>query len=304
MIKYLPLPFLLISCTSVSPTVQTDNFDYKSVRKILFDVKSAQKESVNKPDTPLLSVISAEISQRFTEAGYPVVSFTHGQSTNRNDPASFSHVMEGVIEDTRLTSTPAGFSFDFGNSSPQSPNFQKTLSAPITCKLTSQKDARQEVALKELKSITISMENFTDNSAGQQEKLKRFYIENIGSTCHNLLSRLQIKPLPPSALDNNAPPDETFAPAVRVETKYKTDTPKLPQQKQYQLDNSETTRETIKQKQLNKAADKVIKKEQLPPPVIVTEKNKENSAPDLRNKEITIFNQGDTVILEFGHTRR
>lgn len=304
MIKYLPLPFLLISCTAVSPPVQTDNFDYKSVRKILFDVKSAQKESVNKPDNALLSIISAEISQRFTEAGYPVVSFTHDQSINRNDPASFSHVMEGVIEDTRLTSTPAGFSFDFGNSGPQSPNFQKTLSAPITCRLTSQKDARQEVVLKELKSITLSIENFTDKPSGQQEKLKRFYIENIGSTCHNLLGRLQIKPLPHPALNNNAPPDETFAPAVRVETQYKTDSSKMPQQKQYQLDNSEATRETTKQKQLNKTTDKVIKKEQLPPPVIVTEENKENSAPDLRNKEITIFNQGDTVILEFGHTRR
>lgn len=278
MSKYTLVLLLLLTGCAPEPIIQPDNFDYKSVKKIVFTIQNKHKQNENNPQ--LFSTIANEISQRFTEAGYPVASSTHNQSLNPDDPTSYSHVMEAVIEDARLTATPVGISFDFGNSDPRATNFQKTLSAPITCTIKSRQDPAQQISLKELKSITTDMENIETNNSEKQEKLKRFYTENIGSTCHNLLSRLKIKPKATNKAEQREQ-IETFTPAIRIKTQYKPNIIK-PQQ----------------QKLLTRPIE--VEQDQQPPDI----HTEQNSEKDWQNKEITIFNQGDTVILEFGNNRR
>ncbi|MDD5580443.1 MAG: hypothetical protein PHY16_14330 [Methylobacter sp.] len=275
--KYTPVLLLLLTGCAPEPLIQPDHFDYKSVKKIEFTIRNRQKQSEDSPQ--LFGKIADEISQRFTKAGYPVNSSTSNPHVNPDEQPTYSHVMEAVVEDARLTATPVGISFDFGNSDPRATNFQKTLSAPITCTIKSLQDPAEQISLKELKSITTDMENIETSNPEKQEKIKRFYTENIGSTCHNLLSRLKIKP---KAMSNAEPIDqiETFTPAIRIKTLYKPNIIKPEQQK------SLTSTIPVEQDQQ--------------PPAIHTE---QNSQKDWQNKEITIFNQGDTVILEFGNNR-
>ncbi|MGZ8151667.1 MAG: hypothetical protein ACXW0Q_01775 [Methylovulum sp.] len=286
--RYIPLLFLMSGCTSINQTMEADSFDYKSVAKISFHVHSELENKDDSSNEQTFLAISREISQRFAAAGYPVVSFD-AEAIANNGQIPASHVMEAVIEETQLTATPAGFSFDFGNSDPRAANFQKTLSAPITCTLRSRKDPSQQISLKELKSISTDIESITLNGSAQAEKLKRFYIENVGSTCHNLLNRLQVKPVAGDKVGKATEAVETFLPAIRVETKYKTDVP-APKAQQPKPSNAKPSIETP-----------ILEKPVQPQPPSIT--TRENGAETWQNKEMTIFNQGNTVILEFGNDR-
>lgn len=281
---YLPLLLLLTGCASDNQNVQTKKFDYKSVSKIQLTVQGEDKTN-----EPLWSAISGEISQRFAKAGYPVVSATGGEKTADHESLPVTHNMEAVIEKPRLASTPVGISLDFGNSDPRAPNFQKTLSAPITCTLTSIKDSTQQISLKELKSISTDLENISLGNSAQTEKLNRFYVENAGSTCHNLLSRIKIKPVVAGKAEKI---EETFKPAIRVETKYIKDTVKPLQPMQPAEVHSQQPADAKSAQPVE-----VNEKAQSEPDNVTTE---ENDAEEWQNKEITIFNQGDTVILKFG----
>ncbi|MGZ8185311.1 MAG: hypothetical protein ACXWTL_02595 [Methylobacter sp.] len=277
MSKYTPVLLLLLTGCASEP-LKPDNFDYASVKKIEFTILNQQKHNENNPQ--LFSIIANEISQRFTKAGYPVTSSSPNQSLNSDDPAPYSHVMEAVVEEARLTATPVGITLDFGNSDPRATNFQKTLSAPITCTIKSLQDPAQQISLKELKSITANIENIETSNPEKQKKIKRFYTENIGSTCHNLLSRLKIKPKAPNKAEQTEQ-IETFTPAIRVKTRYK---PNI-----------------IEPQQQIPLTSPIAAKQDQQPSTVHTEQNGEE---EWQNKEITIFNQGDTVILEFGNNRR
>ncbi|CAA9890203.1 hypothetical protein METHB2_20034 [Candidatus Methylobacter favarea] len=97
---------------------------------------------------------------------------------------------------------------------------------------------------------------------------------------HNLLSRLKIKPKATKKAEQTEQ-TETFTPAVRVKTQSKPTIIK-PQQ------------------QIPLAGPLTAKHAQQPPAAHI----EQNTEKDWQNREITIFNQGDTVILEFGNNRR
>jgi len=210
-----------------------------------------------------------------------------------------NHLLEAVVENPRMTATQVGVTLDFGGSNPRAANFQKTLSAPITCTLRSLNNETPPISLKELKSIQTQLDTIHLTAAGKQQKLQQFYTENIGSTCHNLLKRLGITPKTTrqssdSKAHSDAPSTEPFMPAIRVETKYikrnKTATP----QKKEQLSghsHQHKTPETPTHHHQHTA-----------PASVQTEVTEPTG--DLFDKEVTIFNQGDTVILKFGYERR
>ena len=174
-----------------------------------------------------------------------------------------------------------------------------SLSAPITCTLRSLNNETPPISLKELKSIQTQLDTLHLTAAGKQQKLQQFYTENIGSTCHNLLKRLDITPKSTrqssdSKAHSDAPSAEPFMPAIRVETKYikRNKTANLPKKEQSSGHSHQHTMPETLTHNHPATAPSSVKTE-------ITE-----PTGDLFDKEVTIFNQGDTVILKFGYERK
>jgi hypothetical protein len=293
--RYLALLFLLSGCSQTPVIDNIQHFETDDINTIGFTLKTPTQGDYQ--TSPAVSTaIATQISHRFSKAGYPIHLIGRGtpkKSTQHN------HLLEAVVENPRMTATQVGVTLDFGGSNPRAANFQKTLSAPITCTLISLNNETPPISLKELKSIQTQLDTVHLTAAGKQQKLQQFYTENIGSTCHNLLKRLGITPKTTrqssdSKAHSDVPSAEPFMPAIRVETKYiKRNKTANPQKKEQHSGHSHqhTTPETPTHHH-QPAAPASVKTE-------VTE-----PAGDLFDKEVTIFNQGDTVILKFGYERR
>jgi hypothetical protein len=167
------------------------------------------------------------------------------------------------------------------------------------------------ISLKELKSIQTQLDTIHLTALQKRQKLQQFYTENIGSTCHNLLKRLGIKAKTTrqssdSKVHSDVPSTEPFMPAIRVETKYiKRNKTATPQKEKQSTDHSHqhTATETPPHNHPLTAAPSSIQTEEVTAPSSVKTEVTEPTG-DLFDKEVTIFNQGDTVILKFGYERR
>ena len=164
--------------TSVKKNVAT--IDPTRVNKIqlLFD---------NSSDSLSKSLPSAEISSRVSanlvHVGYPV-------STAQNTDYSHDLIVKiGAIKQN--SSTPVGFSFSAGDSDPRGENFQKANVLPITCTLTS-RDQQQNRAEY---TMDFASKKFTryGQQADEQTKLAAKLVDDMSTTCFNLLSNLKIK---------------------------------------------------------------------------------------------------------------
>ena len=293
--RYLALLFLLSGCSQIPVIDNIQHFETADINTIGFTLKTPTQGNYQTNATTT-TIMATEISHRFSKAGYPIHLIGRGtpkKSTQHN------HLLEAVVENPRMTATQVGVTLDFGGSNPRAANFQKTLSAPITCTLRSLNNETPPISLKELKSIQTQLDTVHLTAAGKQQKLQQFYTENIGSTCHNLLKRLGITPKTTrqssdSKAHSDAPSTEPFMPAIRVETKYiKRNKTATPQKKEQHSGHSHqhTTTETPTHHHQPTA-----------PASVQTEVTE--PAGDLFDKEVTIFNQGDTVILKFGYERR
>ena len=305
--RYLALLFLLSGCSQIPVIDNIQHFETADINTIGFTLKTPTQGDYQ--TSPAVSAaIATQISHRFSKAGYPIHLIGRGtpkKSTQHN------HLLEAVVENPRMTATQVGVTLDFGGSNPRAANFQKTLSAPITCTLRSLNNETPPISLKELKSIQTQLDTLHLTAAGKQQKLQQFYTENIGSTCHNLLKRLGITPKTTrqssdSKAHSDVPSTEPFMPAIRVETKYikrnKTATPQKEKQSSGHS-HQHTTPETSTHHHQHTAAPLSIQTEEVTEPSSVQTEVTE-PAGDLFDKEVTIFNQGDTVILKFGYERR
>ncbi len=313
--QYLPLLLLISGCASIPEPSEPINFDYNAIETIEFKLQPLPESKGVSNNTEWTETISTEISQRFAEAGYPV----HNSLTQKTEPTT--HTLNAQVEESKTTQTQPGFSLDFGNSNPRAVNFQKTLSAPINCSLTSTKDPSQSISLKELKSVPNPFENIGSNRQKINRKLTRFYVENIGSTCHNLLNKIRTKQ--PAIAKSTKKSADTFSPSIRIETKYKTDNNKKIKKQAVQetgdiiatpsnntpvktgnspivIDNAPSINMKADTKtKIEAQPAKAVKEKDYFPAITTEEKNTQ----DWRDAEVTIFNEGDTVILEFGNNR-
>jgi hypothetical protein len=292
------------------------HFEPSKINTIGFTLKTPRHGDYQ-TNAATTALMATEISRRFSKAGYPI--HLIGRGTPKNS-TQHNHLLEAVVENPRMTDTQVGITLDFGGSNPRAANFQKTLSAPITCTLRSLNNETPPISLKELKSIQTQLDTIHLTAAGTQQKLQQFYTENIGSTCHNLLKRLGITPKTThqnsdSKALSDAPSTEPFMPAIRVETKYikrnKTATPQKEEQSSGPS-HQHTATETPTHHHPLTAAPSSIQTEVTEPSSVKTEVTAPSSVKtevteptgDLFDKEVTIFNQGDTVILKFGYERR
>ena len=282
-------------CAGSDKLTQPSGFDPENVHTIGFQLTGIDGGELEAFRKQQLAEVSLEISRRFSQAGYSV-SVTESSEPEKN----FSHILEASVGASAFTETPKGFSFGLGNSDPRSSSFQKGVSTPITCTLRSKENSDQVMVLKEHKSVPSGINTLVLDADQQSQKKKRFYIENIGSTCHNLLSKLHI--LPASA--GEVEPATRFAPVVRIETEIENTGEREDKRKDQRGSKSTTdfTQPTdIVEKSNEEApAETVNQSKNTKPPVAV----RNDQAEDWRNKTMKIFNQGDTVILKFGVERR
>lgn len=322
------LEFLFLAgCATHGKITQSKRIEPQSIKTIGFRIENSESDKHSRNQTEHFEAISREISRRFSAVGYPVTAFESANSASRpvgkpvkTSRPTYSHILEVSIGAIEQDDTPTGFSFALGNSDPRAEGYQKTTVIKIACTLCDLADPESAVTLVEKKSAASS----NDIEKELSPSLKRFYIENIGSTCHNLLIKLELYPRTPE----NADSQKLSKQPVRMETGFKTETaPADRQQKPSQkLNNDEvdqpatldaqdtkilpskthiTPKKGHQPMDSNQAAKEQIiggNSKNTYSPVRVSDDSTQTGS--WRDKQTTIFNQGDTVILEFGNERR
>jgi hypothetical protein len=130
----------------------------------------------------------------------------------------FSHTMEARLGRITRQSTPAGFSFNIGNSDPRAQEFQKADVLTIGCDLKSNKNPSEKV-----KSTTEFSANSINRLAAKpnaREQLVKALIEHISSACYNLLDELELdQPASsePSSSVGGSIKKPRWMPAIRIE---------------------------------------------------------------------------------------
>lgn len=327
--RYLPVLLLLSGCAGPNNDLRIEGVDPDSVGTMRLDIRNISESDLANLSDRQLGSISAEISRRFRDAGYPVIDKSSEQFGAEPIPSipnsvntHVSHVLNVSVGASTLTDTPSGLSFSFGGSNPRSKDFQKALTVPVSCALNSLVDSSQSVSLTERKTAAGEMDTIGLDQSQKLETLRRFFIENIGSTCHNLLSKLGVYPVNPATLEAT----NRLSRSVRIETEYETT---LPNKQTDRVTSSPTaiesatvnrdtkpdasggstratsthqaTEASSKLSNVKNDSDRKVGGQKLAKPSVSTI---QNQAKDWRNKNITIFNQANTVILKFGNDQR
>lgn len=272
------LSLVCTGCAKLGQLTPPAQFDPQQVSNMTFHLQPDKNSQLQAFEQFQLDLIEREISQRFAKAGYPMNPTTE-QPT---------HELVVSVGKAELTATPTGLSLGLGNSNPRASEFQKAITVAINCTLRPLQDSEQAITLVERKITPSSLDMQALNEIEKRTKTKRFYIENMGSTCHSLLSRLDIRPrrIDKSVVKVGQPGFK----AVRIETVNHRVTP---EQERVEVSASVTQPSVTKTNTQNlsntDSAQTRIKKK---------------SSGDWRDQAVQIFNQGDTVILKFGYERR
>lgn len=126
--------------------------------------------------------ISSQVTANLVQAGYSIAT----QNT-----ADYSHDLVAKIGAIKKSATPVGFSFTAGNSDPRASNFQKASVLPIRCSLSSRGQKNNQAEY----SMDFASEKFLKyvQQPSEQSKLVDLLVDNISTTCFNLLSNLKLK---------------------------------------------------------------------------------------------------------------
>lgn len=126
--------------------------------------------------------ISSRVAANLAQAGYSIA--TH----NTTD---YSHDLVAKVGAIKNSSTPVGFSFTAGDSDPRASNFQKASVLPVTCTLSSRSQQHNQAEY----SMDFASDMFLNDvqQPGEQSKLADLLVDDISTTCFNLLSNLKLK---------------------------------------------------------------------------------------------------------------
>lgn len=148
--------------------------------------------------------IASQITENLAQWGYNI------GSDNSDD---YSHSVSIEIGSIKHASTPAGFSFSSGNSTPRSPNFQKADVLPMRCFLTPRNEPSKSAELE----VVVNADDYLRyaDKAGQQQKLIKLLVNDLSTACFNLLDKLKVKTQTSEKQTKSGKP--SWIPTIRVE---------------------------------------------------------------------------------------
>lgn len=141
----------------------------------------------------------ARVSGNLADWGYPI-----GKKGN-------SHTLTAEVGSIKLSETPPGFSFSFGNSDPRAIDFQKADVLPISCELTSIAHPEQMTYLH----MDFATGDFITQKTGPSISADKL-IDHISTVCFNLLNELDWPDKTQNQPSSNLKPG--WMPEVRIET--------------------------------------------------------------------------------------
>ncbi len=306
----------LVCCLLISRTYaeSPDSRDDHSARQKML-LRLHETGALRDIEPRALKTIAGLVANALVKAGYEIrdagvlIGEMHNLQrdtmTDNAALAGFSHLLEVSIEAARQQQSPVGFSLRIGDSDPRSPEFQKAMVTPIHCTLVQVKPFREQGSLIQDKQIprSTSSERWSDAK-------ERAYARNILSVCHSLLAELKVPP-------NLALSEGSEAGlGVRIETTYVDEEPKGvggARTAAVASPGLEAGEEAAKS-ELAPSATRSIKRQAASPAKAATPELKSAQEAGMlsgvkverssKRKQITIFNQGDTLILEIGNNRR
>jgi hypothetical protein len=234
-----------------------------------------------------LRELAGTISGNLKSLGYPVSPAPAG----RHGPA---YRLEARIGKPEKQATPAGLSFNFGNSDPRALDFQKANVLPVTCLLRPPDPAGKPVKL----TAGYSLPADVDALLGTPEKPvpADFYVDRIGTVCLNLLAELKIPKAAPAG------PAPAWVPSVNIEIRDKPEAPAP-------AAPTVPAAQAVPAAPAPAAPAKAGGAASAPPPPAetpagnpVTTESRVN--PEDRRKQLIIHNMGTPLILEFGYERQ
>lgn len=277
----LPLA-LLLACGGITerPTVEIHAEDVKALH---FALGHTQLFGEPLP----IETVSQRVSDNLKQWGYVF--------SNGDDPG-VTHSLTAEIGAIRHGSTPVGFSFSAGNSDPRALDFQKNDILPIHCYLAplGHPDERAAVTLE-----VLADDYRKANKAQSSDSKWNALIDDISTACFNLLESLEIKPSAPAENDLTGP---SWIPEIRIEVE------EVPEQPQ-------TNSASVQRQAAPSLASTQVAEGDEPESdaAELDEDNdrvriEESTAPlqtqGKTRKRIIIHNQGNPIILQFGHERK
>lgn len=273
-------------------------------------------------DPDALKAISELVSDALVKAGYDVTDAatldgnqeirTSGKPMTNEVLGEFSHALEVVVDPVQKKQTPVGLSLSLGDPDPRSLDFQKATVAPIRCTRIRLKGFREQGTLVQDRQAP----GRADPSLQWGEAEQRTYARHIFSVCRSLLADLDM----PRTLANAE--GSTTEPRVRVETTYVEEQPTSPAAPAFNgpaASCATVPRKTRRAKPAEQAtkmgAAETSRMQRESPAAHSAQPEREpekkrgifsalKTQRSDRRKQITIFNPGDTLILEFGNNRR
>ncbi|KAF3981764.1 MAG: hypothetical protein HFP81_05265 [Methylococcales symbiont of Hymedesmia sp. n. MRB-2018] len=225
------------------------------------------------------SEISTQVANNLAEWGYKI---------KADKTLDYSHVLSFEIGEIKQAATPAGFSFNLGNSNPRSVDFQKTDVLPMTCFITeknqSEKSAKLDASVMANDYLPYAKQSSPD------KKLISILTNDISTICFNLLSHLKIKTQVYEKNLYSAKPG--WFPDIRVEVINDAE-PEL-ELKKTEKTNIDSDSETKLKTNTNLKGTESTSN-------IKIEVKQNKKQP---RKRIIIHNQGSPVTIKFGYERR
>jgi len=282
---------------------------YTAPQKMLLSID--ETGALRDIEPPALKAIAGLVADALIKAGYQVQDagalngikeeLREAQRNKLTDSAAlagFPHLLRVSIEAAQKKQSPAGFSLMIGDSDPRSPEFQKALVTPIHCTLVQLRAFREQGSLIQDKQVPRSA-----SSGRWSDVQERAYARNILSVCRSLLAELEF----PRDLAHSEESEAGLG--VRIETTYVDEGPQGVRGAPVARAGDEPTKSRF-----TPAPAHPVKRPTPAPAKTATAQPKSAQAGgilsavkverSIKRKQITIFNQGDTLILELGNNRR
>lgn len=242
-----------------------------------------------------LKDITREVKEGLVRSGYTVSDpwdlgldyqalerLAEGRGEIRIPAKGYTHLLRASVYPRQRGQAPAGLSLSLGASDPRSGDAPRGEAIPVSCSLIDLKGRHEEAHVDDV--MPIAQGGWLSGRAPPGGRIQAV-AEHLGAICHALIAELQVAHAAPQS--PVAEPRST----IRVEVTPATE-PALPAGTSPAAPAGVVTSSATEPVPHGKAPAEA--------PAVTTQHGVDKGG----RKQIKIFNQGDTLILEFGHDRK